>query len=101
MPAPVLARLSKRSEEIDQLEEKIVAKRKQEDKYAPDHLSAVEKDMLGATSRRQKRDDLTLDECREYWQTWYADDAERHRRGDPAGDAGPQSTVGERGWRRR
>ena len=72
MPAEVIARLSKRSEEIDRLEQEIVAGRKKEDKYAPDHLSAAEKDKLGATSRRVKRDDLTLEECREYWETLYA-----------------------------
>jgi conjugative relaxase-like TrwC/TraI family protein len=77
MPAELIARLSRRSEEIDKLEEKIVAERKEEDKYAPDHLSAVEKDKLGATSRRQKRDDLTLAECREYWDTLFSDDDNR------------------------
>jgi conjugative relaxase-like TrwC/TraI family protein len=75
MPAPLVARLSKRSDDIDRLEEKIVADRKKQDKYAPDHLPPVEKDKLGATSRRVKRDDLTLGECREYWRTLFADAA--------------------------
>jgi len=69
MPAAVLERLSKRSQEIDTLEQAIIAERKELDPYAPDHLSPVERDRLGATSRRQKRDDLTLDECRRYWET--------------------------------
>jgi conjugative relaxase-like TrwC/TraI family protein len=73
MPAPLVAGLSKRSQEIDDLEKEIVAERKKLDKYAPDHLSAVEKDKLGATSRRVKRDDLTLEDCREYWQTLFAE----------------------------
>ena len=30
-------------------------------------LSAVARDKLGATSRQEKRDDLTLEECREFW----------------------------------
>lgn len=67
MPAPVLERLSKRSQEVDRLEKDIIAERKKEDPYGPDRLSPVERDKLGATSRRTKRDDLTLDECREYW----------------------------------
>jgi conjugative relaxase-like TrwC/TraI family protein len=74
MPAPALARLSKRSEEIDRLEQEIVAERKKLDPYAPDSLSQVEKDQLGATSRRQKRDDLTLAECRQYWDTLFTAD---------------------------
>lgn len=69
MPESLLAKRSKRSEEIDQLEQQIVGERKKKDRYAPDHLSAREKDMLGGTSRRLKRDDLTLEECREYWRS--------------------------------
>jgi conjugative relaxase-like TrwC/TraI family protein len=78
MPAEAIARLSKRTQEIDRLEQEIVAKRKEVDPYAPDHLSPVEKDQLGATSRRVKRDDLTLDECREYWDTLLTSE-EKHR----------------------
>ena len=67
MPESLRVKRSARSREIDRLEEEIVEERKRQDKYAPDQLSAVEKDKLGATSRRLKRDDLTLSECREYW----------------------------------
>jgi conjugative relaxase-like TrwC/TraI family protein len=69
MPASVIDCLSKRTQEIDRLEQEIIAKRKEEDKYAPDHLSPVERDRLGATSRRLKRDDLSVEECRAYWGT--------------------------------
>jgi AAA domain len=55
----------------------IVADRKTLDPYAPDTLSAVEKDKLGGTSRRTKRDDLTLPECREYWASRRTDDENR------------------------
>ena len=40
-----------------------------ENGHAPDKLSAVARDKLGATSRREKREDLTLEECREYWKS--------------------------------
>ena len=62
-------KFSRRSAEVSEAEAAIVAGRKAEDENAPDHLSAVERDKLGATSRHQKRDDLTLAECREYWQS--------------------------------
>jgi conjugative relaxase-like TrwC/TraI family protein len=67
MPAGVIDRMSKRSQEVERLEKEIIEDRKKRDPYGPDHLSPVEKDRLGATSRRTKRDDLTPDECREYW----------------------------------
>jgi conjugative relaxase-like TrwC/TraI family protein len=41
---------------------------------APDRLSAVERAELGGSSRRVKRDDLTLGECREYWDSRRTDD---------------------------
>ena len=40
---------------------------KQENGVAPEQLSAVARDKLGGTSRREKRGDLTLDGCRIYW----------------------------------
>ena len=50
----------------------------------------------GATSRRVKRDDLTLEECREYWDSRRTDDeSDASRRGDPPGEARPQSPAGE------
>jgi conjugative relaxase-like TrwC/TraI family protein len=67
IPDSVIATNSRRSAEIDQLEQTIVAGRQAKDDQAPDHLSSVEKDTLGATSRNRKREDLTLDDCREYW----------------------------------
>lgn len=77
IPAAVIDRLSQRSKEIDAIEAAIVAERKEAARLAgdpgwallPDKLSPVERDKLGATSRRQKRDDVTLEECREYWKT--------------------------------
>jgi conjugative relaxase-like TrwC/TraI family protein len=67
IPDPVLKRFSRRTEEIDRLAEKIVADRKERDPDAPDSLSAVAKDKLGATSRLHKRKDLTLADYRDYW----------------------------------
>jgi conjugative relaxase-like TrwC/TraI family protein len=75
IPEAVIARNSRRSEDIDALAASIAAERKAVAKAAgnpgwasmPDDLSSVEKDKLGATSRLHKRDDLTLTECRQYW----------------------------------
>jgi conjugative relaxase-like TrwC/TraI family protein len=75
IPEAVIARNSQRSVEIDELAASIAAERIEAAKAAgtpgwdtlPGHLSSVEKDKLGATSRLHKRDDLTLAECREYW----------------------------------
>jgi conjugative relaxase-like TrwC/TraI family protein len=82
IPATLVAKNSPRSKEIDALEDSIVASRKEAARLAgvpdwdklPDELSAVEADKLGATSRRLKRDDLTLAECREYWASLYDPD---------------------------
>jgi len=67
MPSEVTERFSKRSKEVDEAEAEILEAMKEENGTAPERLSAVVRDQLGATSRRQKRDDLTLEECREYW----------------------------------
>ena len=67
IPASVIDKNSRRSQEIGVLEASIVAERLAKGEDAPDHLSPVERDSLGATSRQQKRDDLTLAECRDYW----------------------------------
>lgn len=75
MPAELIDRRSKRSHEIADLEAAIVAGLKETARLEgdpawdklPDHLTAVARDRLGATSRRQKREDITLEECREYW----------------------------------
>ena len=79
MPEPMIERLSQRITDVDAAEGRSVAERKEAARLAgdpgwellPDHLSAVERDKLGATSRRQKRDDLTLADCREYWDSRY------------------------------
>ena len=60
---------SRRSKEVEETEQAIVASIKERDADAPDHLSAVAKDKLGATSRQAKRDDLTLADCQAYWQS--------------------------------
>jgi conjugative relaxase-like TrwC/TraI family protein len=82
IPDTLIERNSPRSREIDALEASIAAARKEAARAAgnpdwqslPDTLSAVEADKLGATSRRLKRDDLTLAECREYWASLYEGD---------------------------
>lgn len=79
IPASLTARNSRRSQEIDALETDLAAERKEAARLAgdpdwqqlPDHLSAVSKDKLGGTSRKLKRDDLTLSECRDYWGSLY------------------------------
>jgi conjugative relaxase-like TrwC/TraI family protein len=67
IPESVIAKNSRRSAEVDRTEERILATMEQEKGHAPEQLSAVARDKLGATSRRQKREDLTLADCREYW----------------------------------
>jgi conjugative relaxase-like TrwC/TraI family protein len=67
VPGTVVTKFSRRTGEVDATEKKIVAGMKKADANAPDQLSAVARDKLGATSRRQKRDDLTLADYRAYW----------------------------------
>ena len=67
IPDSVITRFSRRSGEVDATEKKIIAGMKKADPDAPDRLSAVARDKLGATSRLQKRDDLTLGDYRDYW----------------------------------
>ena len=67
IPDAVITKNSRRSGEIEQVEQKILGKIEKENGHAPDQLSAVARDRLGATSRSEKRDDLTLEECRAYW----------------------------------
>src|SRR5579872_532200 len=55
VPASVIEKFSRRSAEIDKLADELGV------------TSAVAKDKLGATSRLSKRKDLTLDDCRKYW----------------------------------
>jgi conjugative relaxase-like TrwC/TraI family protein len=67
IPAEVVKGFSRRTAEVDATEAAIVAEAKEQSPDAPDNLSTVARDQLGATSRREKRDDVTLGECREYW----------------------------------
>ena len=68
IPDSVIEKNSRRSAEVDAGRSRTSsAKMKQENGHAPERLSAVARDKLGATSRREKREDLTLAECREYW----------------------------------
>jgi conjugative relaxase-like TrwC/TraI family protein len=85
MPEAVIDRFSQRSKEVDEAEAAIVAGRKEAARLAgdpgwellPDRLSPVERDKLGATSRRQKRDDVPLEECREFWHSLVSEDDNR------------------------
>jgi conjugative relaxase-like TrwC/TraI family protein len=67
IPQSVLTKFSRRSAEVEKAEQEAVEAMKERDPDAPDELSAVARDKLGATSRLHKRDDLTLDDYREYW----------------------------------
>ena len=90
IPDPLLAKRSRRSRG-DRAAGAGDRRRAQEEgsRMPRIELSPVEKDRLGGTSRRQKRDDLTLAECREYWDSRRTDDGgKRRRRDDPAGEAG-------------
>jgi conjugative relaxase-like TrwC/TraI family protein len=68
MPASVIAQNSRRSQNIADTEARIIAEKQARHPDAPDQLSPVARDQLGATSRLHKRDDLTLDACRAFWQ---------------------------------
>ena len=66
---------SRRTAEVAQAEQQAVAAIKEKERLAgnehwqsvPDQLSAVARDKLGGSSRRAKREDLTLADFREYW----------------------------------
>lgn len=55
VPATVIRKFSRRSAEIEKLADELGV------------TSIVAKDKLGATSRQGKRNDLTLADCRDYW----------------------------------
>jgi conjugative relaxase-like TrwC/TraI family protein len=57
MPATLIARDSQRHREIEQLAEELGA------------TSALEMGKMGATSRKVKRQDLTLEDCRAFWES--------------------------------
>jgi conjugative relaxase-like TrwC/TraI family protein len=67
IPDRVIEINSRRSAEVKQAEKEAVAKIKERDASAPDTLSKVARDKLGATNRLNKRTDKTLDDYREYW----------------------------------
>lgn len=78
IPASVIAANSRRSAEVDQTEADILAELKEElGPDAPERLSAVARDQLGATTRRAKREDVTLSECRDYWDSRFSEDERR------------------------
>ncbi|WP_422927471.1 MobF family relaxase [Singulisphaera sp. PoT] len=108
MPVHLVERLSGRSREVEEAEAAIIAERKEAARLAgdpgweliPDRLSAVERDKLGATSRRHKRDDLTFEECQAYWDTLFsaadaAAVAELIDRARSGRNPRPARTVGE------
>lgn len=95
IPDSVIAKNSRRSAEIDETEQAILAGMKERGGQAPDRLSAVARDTLGATSRLQKRDDLTLAECRAYWQDRLTPEEAADRRDDPAGSGRRQPDGAE------
>ncbi|MGH7171012.1 MAG: MobF family relaxase, partial [Gemmataceae bacterium] len=67
IPQTVIAKFSRRSAEVDQAGRQALLTMKERDPDAPQELSPVARDKLGATSRLHKRDDLTLDDFRDYW----------------------------------
>jgi len=77
IPASVVKKFSRRTEEVDAIEPEALAdlqkkveeenRKKGTNKPIPQQLSPVARDKLGATSRLHKRDDLTLDDYRAYW----------------------------------
>ena len=69
IPDSVIDKFSRRSKRIDATEADILAGLKERHGDAPERLSAVARDQLGATSRLHKREDLTLAECRDYWES--------------------------------
>lgn len=69
IPSSVIDKFSRRTREINELADAITQRRKARDPDAPEALSAVERDRLGATSRLAKRKDATLAEYRAYWQS--------------------------------
>jgi conjugative relaxase-like TrwC/TraI family protein len=67
IPQSVVSKTSRRSAEVEQAEQEAIKAIRERDAEAPDALSPVARDKLGATSRQHKRDDLTLADYRDYW----------------------------------
>lgn len=65
IPAEVVRKFSRRSAEIDKLAEELGV------------TSVVAKDKLGATSRLNKRKDMSLADCRDYWNSRITADESR------------------------
>lgn len=66
IPQSVITKNSRRSAEVEQAEKEAIQAIKERDPDAPDQLSPIARDKLGATSRLHKQDE-TLEELREYW----------------------------------
>lgn len=77
IPDSALATNSRRSAEVKAAETAVLEKIEQETGQAPEQLSTVARDGLGATSRRCKRDDLTLADCRAYWDSRFTPEETR------------------------
>ena len=67
IPPSVITKFSRRSAEVEKAEQEALQAMKERDPEAPEALSAVARDKLGATSRLHKRGDLTLEDYRDYW----------------------------------
>jgi conjugative relaxase-like TrwC/TraI family protein len=77
IPASVIAHFSRRTKEVEAAEEQTLAALKEKiekknrkegtNESIPEVLSIKARDKLGATSRQHKRDDLTLADYRDYW----------------------------------
>ncbi|HEY7329798.1 MAG TPA: relaxase domain-containing protein [Gemmataceae bacterium] len=65
IPQSVITKNSRRSAEVEKAEKEAIQAMKERDPDAPDELSAVARDKLGATSRLHKQDE-TLEELRQY-----------------------------------
>lgn len=67
IPDSVIAKFSRRHQEVEDTEQAILAGMKERDGAAPDALSPVARAKLAATTRRYKRKDMTLADYRDYW----------------------------------
>ncbi|HEY7330671.1 MAG TPA: MobF family relaxase [Gemmataceae bacterium] len=98
IPQSVLTKFSRRSAEVDKAERDALQEIKDRDPNAPDELSPVARDKLGATSRMHKRDDLTLEDYRAYWNSRITPEegqaiADTIKRAQQGKNAKPANTV--------
>lgn len=77
VPESLTGKFSRRTAEVDAAERQTLEDMQEERGYAPERLSVMVRDKLGATSRREKREDLTLDDYRQYWNSRVTDDEGR------------------------